>query len=442
MGTIYVDTGGSATNSGSTDQNAANLSGSAATVSGSVVTLDGSPDLSGLVTSGTAQSSIYINDATNSNRKIFWITAFDNTAKTVTVDVAPTGVTSSSWAIGGRVIWTSANIEAALTAGHICQFNNSPASKSGSAFITFRANGDSTSGKITLRGKSGTRPVLTITDTNNVISGNSQNRWLIENLEMVQQGASGHAGTSAAICKFYNVKVSDAGGDGIRANGDDSVVSSSEITGVGLSGVQNNGFKIFVLYNYIHDVAGDGIQLSDVGRTSWVIENIIDTCGGRGINQNGSVTALTPIHVIGNTVYGCGNSGLEVADADCWIENWNNIFSENGNAAGEYNIDYVAGTAERIGNHGYNCFYHSGGGGGANLNSLTTNSTETTSDPLFTNAAGGDFSLSSSSPCKATGYPGAFLGGSTGYKDMGAVQRQEATGGGLLAHPGMRGGFA
>ena len=112
----------------------------------------------------------------------------------------------------------------------------------------------------------------------------------------------------------------------------------------------------------------------------------------------------------------------------------NNIFSENGNAAGEFNVEWVSGAAEYVSFHGWNVFYHSGGGGGANLSGLTVNaqvaSSEFTTDPAFTNAAGGDFSIGSTSPAKATGYPGAFLGGSTGYLDIGAVQRQEAGGGG------------
>jgi len=75
MGTIYVDTGGAATNSGSTDQNTANLSGTGdATVSGSVVQLTAGTDLSGVVTTaGATQSSIYLAQATNTNQKIFWI---------------------------------------------------------------------------------------------------------------------------------------------------------------------------------------------------------------------------------------------------------------------------------------------------------------------------------------------------------------------------------
>ena len=45
-----------------------------------------------------------------------------------------------------------------------------------------------------------------------------------------------------------------------------------------------------------------------------------------------------------------------------------------------------------------------------------------TSDPLLVDPANGDFRLKAGSPCKATGFPGQFLGGSLGYLDMGAVQ--------------------
>lgn len=119
-GTLYVDPGGSATNSGSTDQNAANLTGTAATAVGTTGHARWLAHLSGLVTSGANQSVIHLNQATNANQKIFWITAFDNGAKTVTVDVVPTGITSSAWAIGGRHVLTNASIEGAVRTAIRC----------------------------------------------------------------------------------------------------------------------------------------------------------------------------------------------------------------------------------------------------------------------------------------------------------------------------------
>lgn len=54
---------------------------------------------------------------------------------------------------------------------------------------------------------------------------------------------------------------------------------------------------------------------------------------------------------------------------------------------------------------------------------------DTALDPQFTNAAAGDFSVGAN--MKAVGFPGVFPGGlSTGYLDIGAVQRQEPAAGG------------
>jgi len=428
-GILYVDTGGSATNSGSTDQNSANLTGTAATVAASVVTLDGSPDLSGVVTSGAAQSTIYINDATNSTQKIFWITAFDDTLNTVTVSVAPTGVTSSSWAIGGRIIHTPANVESALRAGDIYQFNNSPATAT-ATYFTARTSGDSTSGPITMRGKSGVRPVLNVTNNSIVLTGNAQTNWLIENLELDQDGASGNVISGFDDGTVYrNLKIVDGGNNGIvvtSANG--VLVSLCEITGLAGSGITLTDVQAAVYGNYIHDNTVNGISVTNSNGRLLAVNNIIDSNGGRGIHLNAAPTTAAGQTIIGNTIYGNGDSGLEVADADFHVVLINNIFEANGNAAGEYNVEWVAGTAEITGAHSYNVFFL--GAGSNNLLNLTTNSTESTADPEFTDKANGNFAISATGSAKATGYPGVFLGGSTGYMDMGSVQRQEPAAGG------------
>lgn len=438
MGTLYIDTGGSATNSGTSDTNAAQVSGTAATVAAGVVSLDGSPDLSFLSgrTSGATQAAIHINDATNSNQKIFWIDAYDDILKTVTPSVAPTGVVSSSWAIDGRFVWTPASIEAAMRAGDTRIWNNSPAS-SATDMITTRTSGDSTSGPIKDVGKSGTRPVLTVTTTANCVDGGAgtQNGCYFENLELDQDGASGNACKSMGPgATFYNVKISDAGGIGFETATGLMKVIASEVSGTGDDGVRSTSGTL-VFGNYLHDLTGDGFEASVANVNQFCSKNIVDTCAGRGVYFSGAPTSYAALYYIeGNTVYGCGNTGLEITDADAHVFLGNNIFSENGDAAGEFNVEWVNGTAELVSFHAWNVFYHSGGGGGANLSGLTVNaqvaSSEFTTDPGFTDAAGGDFSISSTSPAKATGYPGQFLGGNLGYLDIGAVQRQEPSGGG------------
>lgn len=430
--TIYADTGGSATNSGSSDNNAADLSGAAASVASTTVTLTtDNPNLSGVPTDGSA--TIYIADATNSNQKIFKITATDNTAKTVTVDIAPTGsIVASAWAIGGRFVWTSASIEAAIVGGWSVQFNNSPASKSGAAFFTFRAAA-TTATPINVFGKSGVRPVITITDTSNVFAAGSNDGWKITNLELVQQGASGDVITGlGGGSTVFNVKISDGGGNGIAGTETMTRYQGNEISGVGADGI-NNSAGVTMFGNYVHDNAGDGVDALSQTATM-ILDNIFDTNGGQGIEFRSGIAAnfANTNSVMGNIIYASGANGMRVNDGDYSVMLYNNIFQNNGNAAGEYNVNWAGGnTAETLGIHGYNCFNTAGGGGSSNLSGLTTNATEITTDPLFVDAANGDFRLQSTSPCKGTGFPGQFLGGPLGYMDMGAVQRQESGGGGL-----------
>lgn len=433
MGTIYIDTGGNAANSGSTDTASPTLSGAAATVAASVVSLDGSPTLTGnvITTAGATQSSIYLADATNANKKIFWITAFDDTLKTVTVDTAPTGVTSSAWRIGGRHVLTNASVEGALRAGDTAIFNNSPAAAA-STIWTFRIAGTAAAGMPTIQGKAGTRPVFNTTNTATCVTGNSLFNTHIKNLELDQDGASGDVLTAAAQMVIESTKISDGGGNGIAADASavGTRVFGSEVTGVSGDGINLVSAITIIMGNYIHDNTGDGLEIN-TGTLRLVISfNIFDTNGGRGVFFSAAVTTgATGIALLNaNTVYGNGNSGLEITDTDTFVDWVNNIFQNNGDAANEYNVEKVAGTAEFISYHAYNCYNTASAGGSANLLNVTTNTTEITTDPLFTNAASGDFSLGATSPAKATGYPGQFLGGNLGYLDMGAVQRREPGG--------------
>lgn len=429
MGSIYIDTGGSADNSGSTDQNAANLSGAAATVAGAVVTLDGSPDLSGLITSGATQSSININGATNSNQTIFWITAFDNSGKTVTVTPSPTGVVSNAWKIGGRHLLTSARVEAALRAGDVAIFNNSPAAAN-AVFWTFRNAGDSTSGFAKIKGKSGVTVTLNSTGTTNVIATNSLALCWVENLTMDQDGASGDVCTITGVGNVvYNCKIVDGGGRGIIVQSTGARIIGCSITGVGSEciNVFNSTSQAVIYGNYIRSGAGtNGITVSGSSAHSIVVNNIIAAQVGRGILFSGGPASPAFIHLIyGNTIYGCGNSGLEITDANTPITLMNNIFKDNGNAAGESNVEWVAGFGEAVSFHGWNIFNNTSGAD-APIN-FTLNAqvpgTELTTDPLFTNAAAGDFSLGSTSPAINAGFPGTFPGSaSVGFLALGAAQ--------------------
>lgn len=427
---IYFDTGGSALGSGSSDAAApthsSTINGVTVSVSGTTVTFSAPLDLSAVPTDGSA--TIFINDATNTNWKIFKITSVNDGADTLVVDTAPTGtITVSTWGIGGQRIYASADHEGAQAPGWIFQFNNSPASKT-TDFITQRVAGTAAAGLVTYRGKAGTRPVLNVTNTTQCIQGAANiHYWSISNLEFDQDGASGNVvdAINGANTEITNIKVSDGGGIAINFT-NNCVLSFSELTGVLGDGL-NMSANANSFGNYIHDVGGDGIESTSTTPGLRVIASIIDTAAGRGIYCSGAIAANTVIGSVinGNSIYLCGDSGFEVADTDFSLSVFsNNIFQDNGNAAGEFNIEVLSSFWP----HSYNLYYHQGGGGGANLSGLTANTTELTSDPLFVDAPNGDFRLNSTSPAKATGFPGQFLGGPLGYLDMGAVQRQEAGG--------------
>lgn len=448
--TLFLDTAGAATNSGSTDQNTANLSGSAATAAAAVVTLDGSPDLSALVTSGALQSTIALAQATNANRKIFKITAFDNSAKTVTLDASPSGIVSSGWAIGGRITLAGIQtLENALTPGDTLQVNNNQSSAT--ALLTLRTNGDSTSGYIRVIGTTGAKRVLNCTSTPNCVtfSTNGNGFWF-ENIEFDQDGASGDAVNINTACVFYDCKVSDAGGDGFNCGtAAGNKFLRCEVSGVGAQGIDFLSFSQYVFGCYIHDVGTMGIRYSGSGSIGTITFSIIDSCGTHGFSHEGAVTSFSGVmgSFANNTVYGCNGDGVRLADADQPYIFVNNILKDNGDTGTEYNLNLTAGTELSYqALVGWNCYNIGGARGGGNTNRHTLTATEITTDPLFTNAAGGDFSLGSSSPCKATAFPGTFLGGTNlGYLDMGAVQRQEAGGGSsgaLMTHPGMSGRMA
>lgn len=436
VGTLYIDTGGNAANSGSSDSNSPDLSGTTATrASANVVQLDSGTVLTGIVTSGPTQSSINIAGATNSNRTVFWITGVSGSGGAtpqVTLDADPTGMTTNNWRIGGRMVYTAANFEAALRAGDEVVFNNTPASKA-ATFFTCRVGGSDAGGLITLRGKTGVRPLLETTNASVVVSAGGNSNYRFKNLEFKRSGGASTDVISSlgggSIVEDCKISGAPTAGWGILTSAGVKIINT-EITGCASGGIVSAVVNVPTLIQgcHIHDNVGNGIEFSNAGTMSTIIGTVVDSNGGRGIYLSGAPATQSFALIIDRvTVYGNGNSGLEIGDASLPVVVTNSIFMNNGNAAGEYNVEWGAGAAETFGFHGNNCFYQDGttlATGAANLSSLTANASEITGDPLFVDPANGDFRLGTGSPAKAVGYPGVLLGGQTGYLDMGALQSQ------------------
>jgi hypothetical protein len=438
---LYIDTSGSSLGSGSSDTanptHSSTINSVTASVSTTTVTFSGAIDLSAVPADGSA--TIFINDATNSNCKIFKITAVDDGANTVTVSVAPTGtIATSTWGIGGRRVWNSAEFEGAPAAGWTFYFNDDPAQKS-TDFLTLRASGDTTSGFIKVIGKPGAKRKLSVSNTNQCIEiSGSPILWYFENMEFEQLGASGNCINlnNSTATSFYDCKFSHPSGGG-SADCVGNIQTGCRFINCEFSGWGGVAIPVLggtttqIVGCYIHDVGSHGISCTATNPSLQIVGNIFDSCGGNAISLSGAATSQAHNTIImNNTIYGCSNSGLEITDADTVVTILNNIFVDNGNAAGEANVEWAAGSSETFTIHRYNVLYDSGTGADAPIN-YTVHATELTTNPLFGNAASGDFSLSSSSPAKAAGFPGAFPGGtSTGYTDIGAVQRQESGAGG------------
>lgn len=436
MGTLYLQTTGSSNNSGTTDQDAANLIGAAATVVGAVVTLDGSPDLTGIVTSGATQSAINIAGATNSNQTIFWITAADNILKTVTVTPSPTGVVSNAWAIGGRVYLgptgspQNARIEAALRAGDVAIFNDSP-NPQAAVIWTFRNAGTTAAGFATIKGKTGTRPILTATSNVAVVTPAST-CW-VENLQLVGQGSTAPITMASNAGVLYNCIIRATDGSGVNATaGAGMRIIRCDISSVSGGGITQSGSQGCILDNYIHDCGADGIKMSAAGQITAIVGNIISACAGRGIYLSGAPTTSAFLELISNnTVANCGDSGLEVADADSPVTLLNNIFVNNGDAAGEANIEWASGTGELVSIHGYNTIFSQFGTAPINFTvNAQIPASEFTTNPLLVDSAGGNMEIEPTSPALNTGFPGAFSGAlTTGSPSQGAVTPEPASAG-------------
>ncbi len=436
MGTIYVDAStGNAANSGCTNNSSPIASGTAATLAGLVLTLDGSPNLSSLIdTPGPTQSTINLAGATNANRTIFWITDFDDTAKTVTVDAAPTGLSSGSisWRIGGQYVWpggSTANVvEGALglsLAQDILQFNNTPATRT-AIYLTARNAGNTTTGWITVRGATGVRPKLQIT-AGNVSPFNLANlgNWKIENLEFASTTTGAVQATSVGVNNWFdNILVSAGAGAGLDVNGTGTRVTNCEVNGVTGNGITCSA-NCVIEGNHIRLCGGDGIVYTGTANYVFVLNNLIAGNTGRGVYQNSSPSAQTPcMFIIGNTIINNTLAGIQFSNINCPSYIRNNIV-KNSNAANL--CTWTAGSSELFCHHSHNVFYSSGGG----ALGITLSATEFNSDPLFVSEGGGNYAISNSSPAAGSGTLGTPLNSSsTGYRDIGAFQRQVTAGGG------------
>lgn len=262
-------------------------------------------------------------------------------------------------------------------------------------------------------------------------------------------GAGLAAGCYAAAGKDYlrvawlNIEMSGAGIEAVNHLSDNSVFEHLHLkaTGAGAVGYLSNGSSTYAIDIYVEDSAAYGLQLAgtydtaigcvsaSAGTTGMAISTgcsaigcVVDTPANDGIYMyNGGSRAINC------TVYGAiAGSGVIVSGTNgrnvigCIFVNNNQYGIENNGAAYAMVEDY-------------NAFFGNGVAETLSIVRRGANDVTLTGDP-FTNAAGGVFSLDNTAgegaACRTAGFPGAMLDGlNTGYRDIGALQHEDAGGG-------------
>lgn len=204
-----------------------------------------------------------------------------------------------------------------------------------------------------------------------------------------------------------------------------------------IQNLNNPTYTGLIAGNFISSWRGVGIKSNTSSAN--IVNNIITNT--KGTTSNAMIVCATPAQgfgqqIMGNTLFGGSGDGIYLTNSADFLQITilNNIVM----SCTGYWLNVVTGNATLNERSrpliDYNC-YNGNGNSNAAAN-LNAGAHDVTGDPLFTSAAGLDFTLGSSSPCKGTGWPGvAWPGAATttqtqGYIDMGAIQRQESAGGG------------
>lgn len=474
---ILVDsaTGSDTGTSGAGPSTAVTGTAGATDGAGTTVTLDAGTDLSGVATDGS--HAIYLADTTAGHRRFAQITGTSGSGgatPTVTVAAAYTASLSGvSWAIGGVRASVGGAVSALLLdnngsagdamPGWIVEMQSGHTETIG-ATLSFQRAGDSTSGPIVLRGDPTAAVLPIVTFTNNDMGFQLRKNFTrLESMELRNTNATKTASeavrcaTSAggifAYVRFVKIAHStDTFWKGIVANDGGSGSSSQWIesnevgytvsSGIEVNFSASNVRGLSIVNNYVHDVGGVGIfVVGDIPSVN-ILWNIVYNAASDGIlvsNNNGGGNRSSVI--VGNTVDSCGGDGIEITNVDTVVVAPNNSLTNNGGYG--INFSSVSNTAIRLaatvtrllGNNFY--LNTSGKYNPSGLDAVGVSVNESTVDPQFVDAAGGDFSVGANLAAK--GYPLAGTlpvgqySATYSYVDIGAAQRQASSGSGVGA---------
>lgn len=177
---------------------------------------------------------------------------------------------------------------------------------------------------------------------------------------------------------------------------------------ISLTGLEANGATptITVVRNSITNadtgdiVDTEAIRCRDFTTASTVTvayNLIVGTADGTNAHHGIQVKGADGVRIWNNTIIGADN-GIEVNDLDADhstdLDVRNNLVANNRG----YGLNLAA--SNTITTWGYNCWYNNTSG---TLNGKAAGTGDVTDNPLFVNAAGGDFRLTAASPCRDAG---------------------------------------
>lgn len=297
-------------------------------------------------------------------------------------------------------------------------------------YLTF-PSGDVTNGPIKVLGYNG-RPCFG-TDglwIYNVIG------WYFGNMKMIAQNATnaGNGGIIAGALKTRGVNlIFDANGNNTDGMSATAIINSwfknTGSTSAGtasLAAMIPSGFNSFFSGDYVDSWRGDCIYATSSMFT--VANSVIRNCGINGVDIASLPTDYNAT-VSNNTIDGCLGDGIKTNTADGVRDLIvrNTILSNNGG----WGINHSVGTSTLnnsiiLGINDYNDFYNNTLG---TVNNASLGVHDLTLNPTYTASGSGNYAIGTN--LKAQAWPGTFPNSlSTGYLDMGAVQRQESSGGG------------
>lgn len=402
---------------------AAHTGGSASTT----VTLTNSPTLSGVATDGSAV--LFLNIATAGVKNFSKITAVDNSAKTVTVADSFTIASGSAvdYAIGGvragigstasKKLFDNNGAAGDLQPGWAVEFQSGHAGAAIAGPLDLRANGDATTGPITIRGASGAavRPVVTFSNNGNgFVTRGTGAVWTLQGFDVQNSNATKTASVAVATAvptTLIDMGVKDATNNfwkGVTGTGATSV-RGTEVANCASNGIDTTG-ALEVIGCEVHNNGGHGIV--PAGASPWaVMYSLVYGNAGDGINTTmtgGSVIAFN--HVFANTIHGNAGDGIDfnvaanVRLADMLVAN-NNL---TGNGGYGINFSGSGWTTPYLAANQFQFFNNNHYGNTSGLSNLSGFDAGTVSlDPTYSNAAAGDFTPTNAALAGAA-FPTAF----------------------------------